>query len=474
MYTITHTYIGIIWILFGFIVLAQKKGSMVSLEEIEKRLNDSDPSIRKEAAEALATYGSNDVVAIIRKHLDTEQEFHTRLALYFALALHGEKSAVKVLIESLSHTQHFGYSYLRRVSGQDFGWDVVLWRNWFEKTNDDDFRRFTAQQRLPVAVRRAGWKEFLAAVTYLQDQGDREEAANRFQLVFNLYPDSDYAIYAYELGELLRQMVAEDRRWKEPIDLEQLSTEERIAYNIYRLRDVNCYQVFQPGKCDVLRNKFGRLHTDSYNAAVELYNIGSPAILSLIEILDDRRPIRSVGYRRSSDQDRIVLRYQDAAIQILNELLPAVFYRPSSTGSYFSNEYADVRAKIISNIRNWYEESRGKSHEDQKWLAVKYAEFHSSLALLRQLAIDHPTHNEDAITELHRMYEQCHWLFHPHIAELLAELGDTSKIAEILTFYRQQKYSDFYGTAGIEAEEIANRLFQKYGTSSEADAVRHE
>ncbi|MBC7853066.1 MAG: hypothetical protein IAF94_06495, partial [Pirellulaceae bacterium] len=83
----------------------------------------------------------------------------------------------------------------------------------------------------------------------------------------------------------------------------------------------------------------------------ELRSLGQAAIPALLDLLEDRRPIRGVGYWRDFHPTRTILRYQDAAIQILNEVLPDASYTRRTTSSYFSSEDADDRARLIDRIR---------------------------------------------------------------------------------------------------------------------------
>ena len=88
-----------------------------------------------------------------------------------------------------------------------------------------------------------------------------------------------------------------------------------------------------------------------YDAAIALREIGEPAIPYLIEILEDRRPIRGVGYWRNFRPSRTVLRYQDAAIQIIDAIRSENAYDRRTTSSYFSTEQPEKRQEIIEALR---------------------------------------------------------------------------------------------------------------------------
>ena len=88
---------------------------------------------------------------------------------------------------------------------------------------------------------REAWKAFFAGVECLQEQGDRQRAADFFEQVAKEFPETRYATDSKELAGFLRQMVEEDKQWTAPRDPAALSVEGRIRYHTYHLRDVNCY-----------------------------------------------------------------------------------------------------------------------------------------------------------------------------------------------------------------------------------------
>jgi len=322
---------------------------------------------------------------------------------------------------------------------------------------------------------RKAWTLFSAGVEALQDKGDRNRAAELFGQVAAEYPESRYAADSKELATFLRQMVEEDKRWTEPIDPKALAVEEKIAYYRYHLRDLNCYQLSQPGMCYVLQDI--RPEREKTNAAIKLKEIGEPAIPALIELLKDRRPTRSVGYWRDFSPSRTVLRFQDAAIQILGGLLPAAFYRPNSTAAYFSTESSEVQERVIKSIKSWYEESRGKPEVEKKWLAVAANPgIYQLMALLRDLALEHGQ-KERVLTTLHQMCKERDPLQLPQISELLCELGDSSKVGDVVSAYIAGDYDTGRrladdSAAGSNAEDSALRQVILYGTDSQRRALQ--
>lgn len=400
-----RSYLVLLFLLSAFLLIGlclkatcpttQEGGLPGPTAELISRLAAPVDRDREDAAEDLAEIDDPRIVPALRERLQAESDFHVRLALHFALATQGEQSSIPELIASLRQSGHLGSVYLRRVSGKDYGWDIGQWESWNQKTSAKVFQeraresirqlparkeweKFTAlysaqafeqfdpndtASRLSVEDRRQltemrtakAWGIFESAIQSLQDDGNRPLAAERFRKVATRYSGTYYAEESQELADLLDKMVKEDRVWSEPKDLSALSQSELITYHIYHLRDVVAHQWSQPGYCDVL-SSFSL--EKEYNAAKELRSLGQAAIPALLDLLEDRRPIRGVGYWRDFHPTRTILRYQDAAIQILNEVLPDASYTRRTTSSYFSSEDADDRAKLIDRIRKSW--TRGK------------------------------------------------------------------------------------------------------------------
>lgn len=193
------------------------------------------------------------------------------------------------------------------------------------------------------------WNLFNSAISILQSDKDRLNASILFKKVSLEYPETFYANQSKELSELLTQMVDEDNNWKEPENINQLSINEKIKYHIYHLRNISSYQEGNGINWSVF-------NTDKnvYNAAISLKEIGNPAIPYLINLLNDRRPICTIAYFRDFYPTRTVFRYQDAAIEILNEISNEEFYISECTDCYFSNATCDFRKEKWNKIKDWY------------------------------------------------------------------------------------------------------------------------
>jgi hypothetical protein len=432
------------------------------VDELLDSLNDQSASNRRVAAEDLAWRDQSGITEALAKRLAQESDPSTVNAIRFALAFHGDKKAFHKLEESLNQGDLRVNSYLATVSGRDFGSNKALWYKWSERTSDDKFQELVQDTRTWRDQRRFGEvcvPSATKALESLKGSDDLEKTAELFRKV------DDRG--ASEIADLLEAMAAEDAKWKEPDDMSKLAVADKIAYNIYHLRNVRCSQVSQPGMCRLLV-PFHQDKENAYNAAIELRKIGRPAVPHLIELLRDRRPIKSLWFSRDFFPERTVLRYQDAAVQILAELLPTDFFSGQTT-LFLSTAAPARRYKFIAWMDEWYQKSKDKPEAEQMWVAIKMDPgIHPTLALLRKLADDHEQEKKVRV-ELHNIYESRPAIYQPIIAEQLARLGDQSKVEEVLKRHRNGEYAppvrppgDDSGAAG-DAEECAKRLLKAYG-----------
>jgi hypothetical protein len=115
-------------------------------------------------------------------------------------------------------------------------------------------------------------------------------------------------------------MIAEDENFRVPDDYSELSLDKQTELHIHRLRDARAYQFSQPGSCQLSFHGSADPRDKTYNPAAALVEIGDPAAKRLADLLEDRRPIRGIGYWRDFVPRRQVLRYGDAADQIIREI----------------------------------------------------------------------------------------------------------------------------------------------------------
>ncbi len=205
----------------------------------------------------------------------------------------------------------------------------------------------------PSALSR--WED---AARFLFQGGSRDEAATRFQGVADDYPGSDFGATAAELAGLLRAMAREDSAFKVPDDPTGLDEKQRIAYLVFRLRDVAETAISVPGRCRVL---FHPRTPDS--PAVALRKLGKAAVPALMSLLDDRRPTRSI---EDGFNGHHVLRYRDVALQIIEAIACRRFDSRTTRGAQLTNADAATQAEIVKGVRTWWRENEHKT--EAEWI----------------------------------------------------------------------------------------------------------
>lgn len=378
------------------------------IAELILDLNDDNSRIRKEAAEDLAKIVDPKISAPVQKRIVVEKDFHVKLALNYALAAQGNKAPLQVLINSLKLKGHKGSIYLEYATGEYFGGDLAEWQKWFNSTSEDDFRKFTHRRwkrilswkyksinersamkdewdefnflnakrslssdlsteiladmeksigisfqiteaemkRLSELPTEKAWILFVSALRELQEKGNRKKAAQLFRKITTDFSKTHYADQSEELADLLDKMVVEDSKFTPPKNIKSQNIKTQINFHIHNLRDVVGYQYSQPGSPSIMRP-----FIKGYNAAIALRDIGESAVPYLIELLDDHRPIRAVGYFRHFLPLRYVLRYKDAAITILHAIRSNNLYDQRLILSYRSAENPEAKKKIKEQLR---------------------------------------------------------------------------------------------------------------------------
>lgn len=205
------------------------------------------------------------------------------------------------------------------------------------------------------------WKTFEHGLLTLNRSGDRTLAREHWKRVISRFPDSRYKEQCAGYVRTLDRMIEEDASFQEPKSLENLSAEQKVAYWVHKLREVNAVQMSQPGHCHVLN-----LDKRSGNPAHQLAQLGKPAVPALIGLLEDDRLTRSYGYWRHFSPWRWVLQYRDAAIQTLELIANEDFYDPSSTSSYLSIEESEKQIDVIAKVNAWWK--LNKDRDEPKWL----------------------------------------------------------------------------------------------------------
>lgn len=147
-------------------------------------------------------------------------------------------------------------------------------------------------------------------------RASREELLSAFRDIAARFGDGAFGSRAREATEVLGRMVREDTEHAASAKpIQTLHGKERIAELIFELRDQNGHQMSQPGSCDIFADD-----RDRYSPAQQLVDIGFEAIPQLIEVLDDRRFTRSIGYGRDFFFSHAVMRVGDAARKIIERI----------------------------------------------------------------------------------------------------------------------------------------------------------
>jgi hypothetical protein len=308
--------------------------------------------IESKAVEALAVRPTTDsIVRTARERLAASTDLHVRIALGYVLASHGEKAGLEVLVESLNRTGHFGYIYLTRAEDQRIGWDVKAWTDWLAGFTEEEYRSRVARRRLPSEVREGGAKEFLAAARFLRDGGDRATAASRFRETAAAFPRADAVADALELADLLEAQAREDSAGVASGEDASLPLDRRVARWVHLLRDARCVDRFFEQYCSFLAA--AETPGGAWTPAIALRNVGRAVVPVLLPLLEDRRPTRALATSNRRHQDWVVLRYQDVALELLNDLLPV----PPTTGRWTHRYLSDLeprdRRRTIDEVRAW-------------------------------------------------------------------------------------------------------------------------
>lgn len=460
-------------------------GKAPTAQELLERLKGGGALRADDAVEALVCWRDDDFVRAALVQLKEETDFHARIALGYVLAAHGEKAGLEVLVASLEQTGHLGYVYLTRVAPEDFGWDrdgssLPTWKKWLDGFTEEEYRERVRRERMSPAARNAGREEYEAAIEELISGAARPAVAERLRAYAKAYPQADLVPDALELADRLEEEAKEDAAWKEPATPASLSAEERAAWLVYHLRDATGIRLPFDGYTSVLPPR-GTATAPPKGPVADLLAGGSSSIPVLLAMLEDRRPIRAAGWgsRRVSDRRwhsvLVVLRYQDAALEMLNAMLPTPTYERKRTADYLSSEGPEDRTELIADVRRWADDTRNRSPAELRWIGIRRSGTYDALKEIRRIAVEEKR-TAEALAELRMMFEGGrHWIFQPKICEVMADLGDTSKVAAVLeslgagTYSAQMLTVEGDSAVGINAERTARRIQQRYGKAAAPD-----
>jgi len=204
------------------------------------------------------------------------------------------------------------------------------------------------------------YRPFFNALFDYVKGGNCSSNAVAFAAFADKFPGNEYAGDALDISAHLTILNQQNQKWKEPSDWKTLPLDGQIDYHIHHLQDMNFIQSGWPDECNVVQYSDEAGTNSTYMPALELKKIGLPAASRLIQLLTDRRPTRCVGFRRPWFRDSwTLLRYQDAAIQILETIAEQEFYCRTATASYLSGEPDAYRTNIIKRAQQWYRKTTG-------------------------------------------------------------------------------------------------------------------
>ncbi|WP_020472645.1 hypothetical protein [Zavarzinella formosa] len=189
----------------------------------------------------------------------------------------------------------------------------------------------------------------------------RKELQKRWETIAAI-PHHQYRDEAKEMAKHYQSLIDEDARWVEPTPamLAKMTVDQRVAYWLYRLRDLDIGQWSNPGRCYVLSEAF---MTDDQakkiNAAIELKKLGFAAVPQLIAHLDDARPTRCKGHWRIYSPDgQHLLRYGDCCQQIFESITGRTIFE----GGHYPIQGGKGK-ESRENAEKWWREFQSKGEK---------------------------------------------------------------------------------------------------------------
>ncbi len=212
--------------------------------------------------------------------------------------------------------------------------------------------------RQAVASEMAYMRTWRAVESFGDPKISRVELLEEFRHLVQHFPESEHHKLAESMVTLLEQMTAEDlaHAAKPPRAFEDLPREEQIAELVFQLRDQNGQQWSQPGECDIFLDPRGEA-----SPAARLVAIGFDAVPALIEVLNDNRLTRSVGYHRHYYFSHHVLRVGDCAQAILSRIASRSFYiRTYTNAAMVKDGQADL---VKREVEAWWQQIQEKGEK---------------------------------------------------------------------------------------------------------------
>ena len=189
--------------------------------------------------------------------------------------------------------------------------------------------------------------------TMLEEGNLREEVLVHWKETLRLYPESIYVDSLCEMtGELEKQVISDRRLAATEIGApERLPVEKRTAYYLARLGDID----------KSLRDLDANPGTWAQVEALGgLINIGRSAVPGLMAHLADRGLTRITEFASKDGFRYCALRVQDVSLYAIEQIVETQFYDPSEGCRCFSDESESKRAKVIAEIKKWWEQHGDK------------------------------------------------------------------------------------------------------------------
>jgi len=186
----------------------------------------------------------------------------------------------------------------------------------------------------------------------------RPKLLEKFEDIAKNFPESEHAERAQKTVDLLNKMIEEDKTHaaQQVPPLDELEGEALVAELIYQLRTQNGQQWSQPGACDIFKD--GRREK---SPAARLVTLGFSAVPQLIEVIEDQRFTRSVGYHRNFYFSHHVLRVGDCAERILCRIAGRNFYQRTYTNGAMAKD--GHATSIKKQVEAWWKDVKNKGEE---------------------------------------------------------------------------------------------------------------
>lgn len=207
------------------------------------------------------------------------------------------------------------------------------------------------------------WRLYREGCEALLKGEARDKVGERFAAAAREEPESPIGKTAGELAAMLAEMAKEDASFAEPKDLAALSAADRLRYDLFKLRDVAAQALVVPGITRVLTES-GKTGGPAHS----LRRMGKAAVPALLALLEDRRPTRSIAGDLNGGQ---VLRYCDAALQILEAIAARRFDTWRGRGAFLSNAPETMGKEIRGRVAAWWAEDKEKT--EAQWIRESLA-----------------------------------------------------------------------------------------------------